>query len=102
MGFNEDVFSVRMVAMSDLDAQDSIRFGAEQVIIVRDTADKDRLKDAIGKSALILTIMESKGMEFEDVLLYDFFSTSACIPAFRALADSQELDESHIVSQRFN
>ena len=98
MGFNEEAFSGREVATPDADAQHSIRFGAEQVIIVRDTPDKTRLKGAIGECALILTIMESKGMEFEDVLLYDFFSTSECISAFRTLADSRALDERHIVS----
>lgn len=75
------------------------QFGAEQVIIVRDAADKKRLKDAIGEFALILTIMESKGMEFEDVLLFDFFTTSQCTSIFRLLVDGRQFDESrHIVS----
>ena len=86
--------------MTNTDAQDSVQFGAKQVILVRDTADKTRLKDAIGEFSLILTIMESKGMEFEDVLLYDFFSTSGCISMFRVLADSKALDERHIVSAK--
>lgn len=84
--------------MVDLHAN-SAQFGAEQVIIVRDAADKKKLKDTIGEFALILTIMESKGMEFEDVLLFDFFTTSQCTSIFRLLADSREFDESkHIVS----
>ena len=49
-------------------------FGAEQVILVRDTAMKASLRDQIGDVALILTILESKGMEFEDVILWNFFS----------------------------
>ena len=87
-----------MAVMPGLGAQGSTQFGAKQVIIVRDTTDKTRLKGAIGEFALILTITESKGMEFEDVLLYDFFSTSECISVFRALADSKTLDDRHIVS----
>jgi hypothetical protein len=91
-----------MVGMADLNAKDALQFGAEQVIIVRETSDKLRLKDAIGEFALILTIMESKGMEFEDVLLYDFFATSQCTSAFRVLANSKELDEvKHIVSHGY-
>ena len=86
--------------MPNSDAPDPIRFGAKQVVIVRDTADKTRLKGTIGDLSLIVTIAESKRMEFEDVLLYDFFSTSECISAFRALADSKTLDERHIVSAK--
>ena len=86
--------------MPNLGAQSPTQFGAKQAIIVRDTADKTRLIGATGKFALILTVMESKGMEFEDVLLYDFFSTSECTSVFRALADSKTLDERHIVSAK--
>ncbi|KAL9130021.1 MAG: hypothetical protein Q9175_007131 [Cornicularia normoerica] len=49
-------------------------FGAEQVIIVRDTRSKKVLQDQVGDVALILTILESKGMEFDDVILWNFFS----------------------------
>ena len=50
-------------------------FGAEQAIIVRNSVTKKRLMAAIN-SALILTVEESKGLEFEDVLIYDFFQDS--------------------------
>ncbi|KAK3255375.1 hypothetical protein CYMTET_35438 [Cymbomonas tetramitiformis] len=54
-------------------------FGSEQVIIVRDAASKrevvQELKQA-GSSALVLTILESKGLEFSDVLVYNFFAES--------------------------
>ena len=49
-------------------------FGAEQVILVRDVHMKTRLQHQIGNVALILTILESKGMEFDDVILWNFFS----------------------------
>ncbi|PWA66761.1 DNA helicase, UvrD/REP type, P-loop containing nucleoside triphosphate hydrolase [Artemisia annua] len=49
-------------------------FGAEQVVIVRDEIHKEKVVNIVGKNALVLTIMESKGLEFQDVLLYDFFS----------------------------
>ncbi len=63
----------------------SIDFGAEQVILVRDDETKHKLRSEIGDMALILTILESKGMEFDDVLLYDFFSGSSCSSSYRAL-----------------
>ncbi|KAF3159968.1 hypothetical protein TWF751_000520 [Orbilia oligospora] len=64
-------------------------FGAEQVLIVRDEEAKCLLSKAMGDKVMILTILESKGMEFQDVFLFDFFSGSSCQSAFRALAKSQ-------------
>ena len=49
-------------------------FGAEQVILVRDAHMKISLQDQIGDVALILTILESKGMEFDDVILWNLFT----------------------------
>lgn len=50
-------------------------FGAEQAIIVRDDETKQRLS-ALIDTALILTVFESKGLEFDDVLCFDFFASS--------------------------
>jgi tetratricopeptide (TPR) repeat protein len=52
-----------------------IQFGASQVIIVRDERARDALPDIL-KHALVLTIYECKGLEFDDVLLYNFFTDS--------------------------
>ncbi|KAK1439382.1 hypothetical protein QVD17_05199 [Tagetes erecta] len=52
-------------------------FGAEQVVLVRDESLREKVVKIVGKKALVLTIMESKGLEFQDVLLYDFFTTSS-------------------------
>ncbi|KAI3949300.1 hypothetical protein MKW98_023237 [Papaver atlanticum] len=51
-------------------------FGAEQVILVRDDSVRKEIADHIGKQALVPTIAECKGLEFQDVLLYNFFGTS--------------------------
>lgn len=40
-------------------------FGAEQVILVRDDATKKQIVDLVGKQALVLTIVECKGLEFQ-------------------------------------
>ncbi|XP_047266599.1 uncharacterized protein LOC107869201 isoform X2 [Capsicum annuum] len=53
-----------------------VGFGAEQVILVRDESAKQEVFRYVGQKALILTIIECKGLEFEDVLLYNFFSSS--------------------------
>lgn len=60
-------------------------FGAEQVIIVRDDEAKINLQAELGSLALILTIFESKGMEFDDVLVYNFFSESDSSASYRSL-----------------
>ena len=53
----------------------SVEMGSNQAIIVRNDTVKMNLEKRI-PGALILTIFESKGMEFEDVLLYNFFKDS--------------------------
>lgn len=52
-----------------------IELGANQCIIVRNQKSKEDLQKVI-PFALILTILESKGMEFEDVLIFNFFFDS--------------------------
>lgn len=52
-------------------------FGDERVIIVRDKQTQRELQGKVGSFALVLTILQSKGMEFEDVFLYDFFTTGS-------------------------
>ncbi|THU96852.1 hypothetical protein K435DRAFT_965733 [Dendrothele bispora CBS 962.96] len=59
------------------DSGNRIEFGAEQCIIVRDEAAKNKLKAEVGENiGLIMTIYDSKGLEFNDVLLYNFFGDS--------------------------
>ncbi|RZC49987.1 hypothetical protein C5167_018418 [Papaver somniferum] len=53
-----------------------IGFGAQQVILVRDDSVEKGVSNQIGNQALVLTLVECKGLEFQDVLLYNFFGTS--------------------------
>ncbi|KAL6508250.1 hypothetical protein OROHE_021792 [Orobanche hederae] len=53
-----------------------IGFGAEQVILVRDDSARKEVMSYIGHQALVLTIVECKGLEFQDVLLFNFFGSS--------------------------
>ena len=52
-----------------------IEFGAHQVVIVRSQEAKSKLPSIL-KEATVFTIFESKGLEFDDVLLYNFFYDS--------------------------
>lgn len=52
-----------------------IEFGAHQVVIVQSKQAKESLPSIL-KGAIVLTVFESKGLEFDDVLLYNFFHDS--------------------------
>lgn len=52
-----------------------IEFGAHQVILVASEEARAQMPDEL-KQGLILTIYESKGLEFDDVLIYNFFKDS--------------------------
>ena len=52
-----------------------IEFGAHQVVLVQSKEAKENLPPIL-KGAIVLTIFESKGLEFDDVLLYNFFQDS--------------------------
>nr|GEZ73750.1 hypothetical protein [Tanacetum cinerariifolium] len=45
--------------------EDNVGFGAEQVILVRDDYAKSQVCKFVGKNALVLTILEYKGLEFQ-------------------------------------
>ena len=52
-----------------------IEFGAHQVILVASDEVRDSLPEELSL-ALVMTIYEAKGLEFDDVLLYNFFKDS--------------------------
>ncbi|KDQ15746.1 hypothetical protein BOTBODRAFT_31632 [Botryobasidium botryosum FD-172 SS1] len=54
----------------------SIEFGAHQCVIVRNAGVRDALRNKFGKMGCIMTPYETKGLEFNDVLLYNFFEDS--------------------------
>ena len=81
--------------------QGDMLFGAEQVVLTRDESSKTMLQDAIGDNALVLTIQQAKGMEFEDVLLWRFLSSSPDLPGWRSLQDSTANTSAAFDSQRY-
>ncbi|KAK3241414.1 hypothetical protein CYMTET_48820 [Cymbomonas tetramitiformis] len=76
-----------------------VEFGAQQVIIVRDEASKRKIPPELMNSGLILTVLESKGLEFDDVLLWNFFSDSPAQEEWRCITQyvqqqQQQVEES--------
>lgn len=73
-GWDDDNVRYEQFLFGDSGSQ--IEFGAQQCIMVRDDAAKEKLQAQIGDIGLIMTPYESKGLEFNDVLLYNFFADS--------------------------
>ncbi len=73
-------------------------FGARQAVLVRSVAARQRLAREqpwlSDLGATILTVEESKGLEFDDVFLFDFFRDSEC--------DSEWLVVAHAAMQRWD
>ncbi|KAH9172884.1 hypothetical protein EDB89DRAFT_2229130 [Lactarius sanguifluus] len=62
--------------------------GSEQCIIVRDEATRQRVKEDVGHVGIILTLLNSKGLEYDDVILYNFFGESADANLWQHLTDT--------------
>ena len=46
--------------------------GAQQVVLVRSEEARDKLPSELSASAIVLTVFEAKGLEFNDVLLVSY------------------------------
>lgn len=70
-----NVSDLAMVLRSNKREASAIEFGAHQVIIVQSEEAKQNIPDVL-KAGIVLTVFEAKGLEFDDVLLYNFFKDS--------------------------
>ncbi|CAG8520792.1 11613_t:CDS:10, partial [Gigaspora margarita] len=66
-------------------ATNHIEFGAKQIIIVRDDDDKEVVMKLVGEAAMVETVFDCKGMEFDVVLLYNFFKNSPARKKWRVI-----------------
>ena len=81
-------------------SEKTAEFGAEQVILVHDDAAKAKLQAEIGDIALILTILQSKGMEFDDVILWNFFTDCPYPAGLRSLSTLRENEATNAFDAR--
>lgn len=58
-----------------------------QIVLVRDKQIQHDLQTRLGNGSLVFTILQSKGMEYDDVFLFDFFSSSPCLSGYRSLEE---------------
>eukprot|EP00731_Ephydatia_muelleri_P011967 Em0006g861a len=66
-----------------------IEFGAHQAIIVQSEAAKSQIPEEL-QGAIVLTVFESKGLEFDDVLLYNVFHDSVVDKEWRVVSEFLE------------
>ena len=70
-----NVSDLALVLRTNKREASTIEFGAHQVIIVQSEEAKKNIPDVL-KAGIVLTVFEAKGLEFDDVLLYNFFKYS--------------------------
>ena len=66
---------VRILLGSDPESSSPHELGAHQAILVRSDDARNALPESL-RGGIVLTVLEAKGLEFNDVLLYNFFSDS--------------------------
>ncbi|XP_065635673.1 uncharacterized protein LOC111997665 [Quercus suber] len=90
---NKENAIITIFGNSGNDRGSIVGFGAEQVILVRDDFVRKEITNHVGNQALVLTIVECKGLEFQDVLLYNFFGSSSLKNQWRVIYKyMEELD----------
>ena len=75
------VDSLALMLLGNKRKTSSLEFGAHQVILVRSEEALNALPGKL-KCAIAMTIFDAKGLEFDDVLLYNFFTDSKVSKAY--------------------
>lgn len=76
MVHTQQIEDLLLLLLGNIRTTGAIEFGAHQVVLVRDQESRESLPAEL-KVAMVLTIYEAKGLEFDDVLIYNFFKDSA-------------------------
>ena len=66
------------------DGHKDLGFGCDRVVIVRDQESKANVPDFL-KNVLCLTVYEAKGLEFDEVILFNFFTDTKCPSQWKLL-----------------
>lgn len=75
--------------------QKKVKVGSDFCVIVRDEAAKALVPEAL-QSCIVLTLQESKGLEFENVLLYNHFTNNDSEKGWRFLFTRTSVQEQRI------
>ncbi|KAF8464839.1 hypothetical protein BDZ91DRAFT_728927 [Kalaharituber pfeilii] len=71
----------------------------KQTIIVRDSETQSKLLPSLQSNAVVYTVLESKGTEHEEVIVFDFFSSSSCADIFKSLEELLPKDPNYTYAQ---
>ncbi|CAE1296780.1 unnamed protein product [Acanthosepion pharaonis] len=94
--------NLAMLLRRDKQQASNIEFGAHQAILVVNNESREKLPEVLS-TGLVLTIFEAKGLEFDDVLLYNFFQDSQASKEWRVVTEFlQELVKSQTKDQSNN
>ncbi|CAE6444861.1 unnamed protein product [Rhizoctonia solani] len=74
--------SSQISLFEDFLLKSSSSLGAQQAVLVKSEEIAEQLSSRISEFCPILTIADSKGLEFDDIILYNFFSESDCEEAW--------------------
>ncbi|KAH8834693.1 hypothetical protein DL96DRAFT_1488848 [Flagelloscypha sp. PMI_526] len=90
--------------LSDSSSGSYVEFGAKQCILVRNEAALKRLQEETGAPiGIIMTLYDSKGLEFDDVLIYNFFEDSPmALAQWRVVLNVLASQNRDITPPRFN
>jgi len=72
------LMEVSSLAYVGSDSSSASKGSTKQVVVVRDDATQSSLQELLGNKRMVYTILETKGMEYDDVFIYDFFQSSPC------------------------
>ncbi|XP_061175910.1 TPR and ankyrin repeat-containing protein 1-like [Saccostrea echinata] len=78
-----------MLATEKKQAISNFEFGAHQAILVVNEEARDSLPEEL-QHGIVLTIYEAKGLEFDDILLYNFFKDSQAGKEWRVVSSFLE------------
>ncbi|KAJ7877510.1 hypothetical protein B0H13DRAFT_2053786, partial [Mycena leptocephala] len=81
INWNSENVQSKQFLFGDKSSSGYIELGAQQCILVRNDTAKENLRKQVGDIGLIMTLYESKGLEFNDVVIYNFFEDSAVAEA---------------------
>ena len=82
---------VRILLGSDPESSSPHELGAHQAILVRSDDARKALPESL-RGGIVLTVLEAKGLEFNDVLLYNFFSDSQVCRHLHACNNNNQCD----------
>ncbi|KAJ7843035.1 hypothetical protein B0H13DRAFT_2364932 [Mycena leptocephala] len=81
INWNSENVQSKQFLFGDKSSSGYIELGAQQCILVRNDTAKEDLRKQVGDIGLIMTLYESKGLEFNDVFIYNFFEDSGLAEA---------------------